>query len=254
MDEPHPTPIARRGALRHPVMRGILAAEAVSALGTQMTFVALPWFVLTTTGSATRMGLVFAVELLPVALLGIPSALVVQRLGVRRTMFVSDLCRAPLLAAVPLLHLADLLTFPLLLGIVFVIGMFSAPYLTAQRLVIPETFRDDEALVVQGNGLLEGVIRLATLLGPAVAGLAISAVGAVNILYVDAATYVVAYLILASGLPKPAASLAERRRVRAVECSPVRGSCWPIRCYVASPRPRCCSGSSSRRCWRACLC
>ena len=202
-------PAARKGALRNPVMRAILAAEAVSALGTQMTFVALPWFVLTTTGSATRMGLVFAVELLPVALLGIPSALVVQRLGVRRTMFVSDLCRAPLLAAVPLLHLTDRLTFPLLLGIVFAIGVFSAPYLTAQRLLIPETFGDDETLVVQGNALLEGVIRLATLLGPAVAGVAISAIGAVNILYVDAATYLVAYLILVSGLPKPAASLAD---------------------------------------------
>jgi predicted MFS family arabinose efflux permease len=202
-----PTPAAR-GALRHPVMRAILAAEAVSALGTQMTFVALPWFVLTTTGSATRMGLVFAVELLPVALLGIPSALVVQRLGVRRTMFVSDLSRAPLLAAVPLLHLTDRLTFPLLLGIVFVVGVFSAPYLTAQRLIIPETFGDDEALVVQGNALLEGVIRLATLLGPAVAGVAISGIGAVNILYVDAATYLLAYLILVSGLPKPVASLA----------------------------------------------
>ena len=163
-------------ALRNPVLRAILAAEAVSALGTNMTFVALPWFVLTTTGSATRMGLVFAVELLPVALLGIPSALVVQRLGVRRTMVVSDLCRAPLLAAVPLLHLTETLTFPLLLGIVFAIGVFSAPYLTAQRLIIPETFGDDEALVVQGNALLEGVIRLATLLGPAIAGVAISAV------------------------------------------------------------------------------
>ena len=54
-------------------------------------------------------------------------------------MFVSDLCRAPLLAAVPLLQLGDRLTFPLLLGIVFAIGVFSTPYLTAQRLIIPET-------------------------------------------------------------------------------------------------------------------
>ena len=52
------------------------------------------------------------------------------------------------------------------------------------------------------------MIRLATLLGPALAGVTISAIGAVNILYADAATYVVAYLILVSGLPKPAASLA----------------------------------------------
>ena len=65
---PRPLSLARHPPAgehcRNPVMRAILAAEAVSSLGTQMTFVALPWFVLTATGSATRMGLVFAVELL----------------------------------------------------------------------------------------------------------------------------------------------------------------------------------------------
>ncbi len=202
------TPAASKGALRNPVIRAILAAETVSALGTQMTFIALPWFVLTTTGSATRMGLVFAIELLPIALLGIPSALVVERLGVRRTMLVSDLARAPLVAAVPLLQATGRLSFGLLLGIVFAIGAFSAPYFAAQRLVIPETFADNESLVVAGNALLEGAIRLATLLGPAVAGLAISALGAVNILYIDAVSYVGAFLILFRGLPQPTASAA----------------------------------------------
>jgi hypothetical protein len=157
--------VAGRGALRSPVMRSILLAEAASSLGAQMTFIALPWFVLITTGSATRMGLVFSIELLPVALLGIPSALLVQRLGVRRAMFASDVLRAPLLAAVPVLHALGLLSFGLLLGIVFAIGAFSAPYLSAQRLLIPETFGDDEAMVMQGNGLLEGVIRFTTLIG-----------------------------------------------------------------------------------------
>jgi hypothetical protein len=38
-----------------------------------MTFLALPWFVLVTTGSATKMSIVLAVEILPIALLGIPS-------------------------------------------------------------------------------------------------------------------------------------------------------------------------------------
>lgn len=189
-------------------MRSILLAEGVSSLGSQMTFIALPWFVLVTTGSATRMGLVFAIELLPVALLGIPSALVVQRLGVRRSMFTSDLLRGPVLVAVPVLYALDRLTFPILLAIVFALGVFSSPYVSAQRLLIPETFGDNETMVVQGNGLLEGVIRLATLVGPAAAGALISAIGAVNVLYVDAATYLLSFIILFTGLPKPRASLA----------------------------------------------
>ena len=75
-----------RALLRRPGLGALLVAEIVSSLGSQMTFLALPWFVLATTGSATRMGVVLAVELVPVALLGIPSGTVAARLGARRTM------------------------------------------------------------------------------------------------------------------------------------------------------------------------
>jgi MFS family permease len=206
-----PTPAApgQGSALRHPVMRAIVLSEMVSSLGSQMSFLALPWFVLITTGSATLMGLVFAVELLPVALLGIPSGLLVQRLGVRRTMLACDLLRAPLLALVPLLHWLDLLSFPLLLVIVFAIGSFGAPYISAQRLVIPETFGDDETLVVQGNALVEGATRLANLAGPALAGLLIGVLGAVNVLWIDAASFLLSFVVLLAWLPRPKVSLAD---------------------------------------------
>jgi MFS family permease len=58
-----------------------------------MTFLALPWFVLATTGSPTKMSIVLAVELAPVAILGIPSGAVIARWGARRSMLVSDLAR-----------------------------------------------------------------------------------------------------------------------------------------------------------------
>jgi MFS family permease len=72
--------------LRKRGMRPLLLAEVVSSLGSQMTFLALPWFVLVTTGSPTRMGVVLGVELLPIAFFGIPSGALVSRLGARRTM------------------------------------------------------------------------------------------------------------------------------------------------------------------------
>ena len=93
-----------RSPLRQRPIFALVSAEVISSLGSQMTFLALPWFVLQTTGSATRMGVVLAVELLPIAILGIPSGSVIARYGARRTMLVSDLIRAPLLASIPLLH------------------------------------------------------------------------------------------------------------------------------------------------------
>jgi len=137
----------------------VLAASTVSSLGSQMTFLALPWFVLVTTGSAARMGVVLAVELLPVALLGIPSGGLVARIGARAKMIAGDLARVPLMVSIPVLHAAGLLSFPVLLVAVFGIGCFLAPYFSSQRLILPELVGDDERTVAQANALLEGAQR-----------------------------------------------------------------------------------------------
>ena len=190
------SPLLQRGIL------ALLSAEIISSLGSQMTFLALPWFVLTTTGSTTRMGVVLAAELLPMALLGIPSGVVVTRLGARRTMLVSDLCRVPLMASIPILYSAGLLSFGLLLVLVFMLGVFIAPYFSAQRLVLPELVGDDQTVLTQANAVVEAGSRLTILLGPITAGLLIAWIGATNVLYVDAASYAVSFLLLFSLVPR----------------------------------------------------
>ena len=50
----------------------LVTAEVISVLGTRMTYLALPWFVLVTTGRR-EMSLVLAAEIAPMAILGIPS-------------------------------------------------------------------------------------------------------------------------------------------------------------------------------------
>ncbi|HET9506726.1 MAG TPA: MFS transporter [Gaiellaceae bacterium] len=194
-------------------VRPLLAAEAVSALGSQMTYLALPWFVLVTTGSATKMGIVLAVQLLPVALLGIPSGTVVGKLGARRTMLVSDAARGPVLLAIPLLHSAGVLSFPLLLACVALLGVFIAPHFSAQRLILPDLIGEDERGVTQANAIVEGVQRSTSLLGPAAAGLLISLVGATNVLYLDAATFAFSFLVLRFFVPRgrPAPASDESR-------------------------------------------
>src|SRR6185436_7551592 len=132
----------RMSVLRNPALRALLIAQAVSRFGSQMTFLALPWFVLETTGSASRMGVVLAVELLPIALFGIVSGSLVARLGARRTLMLGDAARVPILAAVPLLYEAGVLSFGLLLVLVFLAGCALAPYMSAATVVIPELVGD----------------------------------------------------------------------------------------------------------------
>lgn len=157
-----------------------------------MTFVALPWFVLVTTGSAARTSVVLAVEIAPMAVLGIPSGSAIARLGARTTMLLSDAIRAPLIALVPVLHWSGHLTFPTLLVIVFAIGAFTAPYMSSQRSIIPELFGDDEKTVAKASGLLGGASQLPIVIGPALAGVLVAAFGAPGVLVVDAVTYLFA--------------------------------------------------------------
>ena len=188
--------------LRQRPVIALLAAEVVSSLGSQMTFLALPWFVLQTTGSPTRMGVVLAVELAPIAILGIPSGTVVSRWGARLTMIVSDAARVPLLVSIPVLHALGWLSFPLLLVIVALIGCFLAPYFASQRLILPELVGDDEQTVARANAVVEGAQRATSLLGPAAAGLLIAAFSAPTVLYVDAATFLCSFVLLSLFVPK----------------------------------------------------
>jgi len=122
---------------------GLIAAELVSLTGSAMTFVALPWFVLVTTGSTAKLGWVMAAELLPVALFGIPAGTLIARIGAKRTMLVADAARGPLMVVLPVLKWTGHLSFPSVLAIAFAVGCFAAPYFSSSRLVVPEVVGDD---------------------------------------------------------------------------------------------------------------
>ena len=156
----------------------LVVAELISTLGSRMTYLALPWFVLVTTGSAAKMSVVLAVQILPMAILGVPSGSLVQKLGSRTTMLVADFARAPLIMALPLLYSAGLLSFGVLLGIVAAIGAFMPPYAASQRVILPELVGEDVTTMAQANSLLEGGFSAAGLIGPALAGILIPFLGA----------------------------------------------------------------------------
>ena len=196
MEQPELMPVKRRA------ISALVLAETISVLGTRMTYLALPWFVLVTTGSPSKMSLVLAAEILPMAILGVPSGALVQRLGSRTTMLVSDLARAPILASIPLLYAAGILHFWLLLAIVALLGAFAPPYFAAQRTILPELVGEDETRMSQANSSIEGGNALAALLGPALAGALIPFLGAPNVLYVDAATYLVAFVLVLGFVPR----------------------------------------------------
>src|SRR5947208_12674296 len=108
-----------------------------------MTWLALPWFVLVTTGSATKTSLVMAAELIGLALLGFPGGRLLGRLGARRTMILCDSARAPLMLVIPVLHWTVGISFAVLIAIAFGLGAFAAPYFAGQKVIVPELLGED---------------------------------------------------------------------------------------------------------------
>ena len=195
----------------------LLVAETISTTGSQMTWLALPWFVLVTTGSATKTSFVMAAELVGLAVLGLPGGKVLGRLGARRTMIVCDSVRSPLMVVIPVLHWTGGLSFAVLVAVAFAIGAFSAPYFAAQKVIVPELLGEEEEHVSKANALFQAATRLTLLAGPVLAGILIGVIGAPSVLLVDAGSYLAAVLLVTAFVPRrpPIEQAAEHRRLGA---------------------------------------
>jgi MFS family permease len=188
--------VTTRELLRHRGLLAVLVRDVVSITGSQMTWVAIPWFVLTTTGSPARMTLVLAVEAASLGVVGFLSGNVVSRLGPRRTMLIADGVRGPLVALIPILHFADALSFPVLLALVAAIGAFATPAIASKQSLMPELVGEDERTLTEANALLQGANRLTMILGPPLGGALIGLFGATSVLLIDAATFVVGFAVI----------------------------------------------------------
>jgi len=175
---------------------GYLTAQAVSITGTRLSMIAIPWFVLTTTGSATRTGLVAFAEMAPLVLLQFLSGPLIDRLGARRVAVTCDWGSALVVGTVPLLHQLDLLTFPALLALVAVAGALRGPGDAARHAMLPLLVEQSHLPTERVTGLDGTVERTASLAGAAIAGGVVAAVGGADALVVDAASFLVSAVVL----------------------------------------------------------
>ncbi len=179
-------------------LAGLLAADVISTTGTEMTAVALPWFVLVASGSATRMGAVLGAESAGIAVLGMWGGAAAGRLGARRAMLAADLVRACLVGLVPLLYALGALSFPVLLAVGFAVGSLFPAYGSAQRLVLAGLVDEDELRLTRVGGLLGAVNETASFAGPALGGALVVVIGAPTVLVLDAGSYLCAFGLVAT--------------------------------------------------------
>ena len=176
---------------------GWLTAETISLVGTRISMLALPWFVLETTGSPAKAGLIALFEMTPLVLSKIFGGPVIDRIGPRRVAIACDLGSAVVVGLIPLLYAAGMLHFPILLGLVALAGALRGPGDAAKSSMIPQLVEAAGVPTERATGLYSFVERTASMLGAAAAGLLIGLVGATNAIVIDAASFAVGALVLA---------------------------------------------------------
>lgn len=175
-------------------LTALLTANAVSITGTAMTLLAVPWFVLTTTGSAGKTGVAAACETVPLFVASALGGPLVDRLGPRRTAVGSDLLSAAGVAAIPLLHHTTGIAFWQLCLLIAWVGLVRAPGDTARAVLLPQVL--GTTAIERATSLYDGVSRGARMLGAPVAGALIALTSPADVLLVDAASFVTSGLLL----------------------------------------------------------
>ncbi len=188
---------------------GVLTAMAVSLTGTRISGIALPWFVLVATGSATRTGLVAFFEMAPYVLVKALAGPLVDKVGPRVVSWTADLASATAAAAVPVLHGSGLLSFPVLLALVVLIGAARGPGDLAKEVMVPEAADRGRVPLERATGLSGVIERLASTVGPAAGGTLIALVGPLTGLAVNAACFAAGSVIVALTLPRSMGRPAE---------------------------------------------
>ncbi|MFJ9787907.1 MFS transporter [Streptomyces globosus] len=203
-------------------LAAVLAANTVSTAGSSLTLIGVPWFVLQTTGSAGRAGVVAFCATLPVVVAALVGGPVIDRIGRRRVSAASDLVCALAVAAIPLLHRAHLLEFWMLCALMAVTGLVHTPGLTARGVLLPNLAEHAGTTVVRAASLYDAASRGARMVGAAAAGVLIATLGAEAVLLVDAATYAASALLVAALVrgvpaadPQPGTGKASFARYRA---------------------------------------
>jgi MFS family permease len=170
----------------------LLVSQSVSAGGDAVSATALPLLVLALTGSGLAMGIVGAVSTGADFVMGSIAGAVADRGDRKRMMFLADLGRALFTALIPL---SELVHGPTMAVIVLVSaplailrGFFRAGYLAAMPNLV------GRSQLARGNGILETAFSASFIVGPAIAGLLVTAIGPGQTLAVDAASFAVSSL------------------------------------------------------------
>lgn len=213
------SPSSRRARLaaRIPVLlhdrtfRRYWSGQTISLFGDQISSIALPLTgVLVLHATAAEMGYLAALVWVPALLFGLHAGAWVDRRGRRRaTMIGSDICRAALLASIPVSYAFGVLTLWQLYGVAFGVGVFSILFTVSDPALFVSIVPNDK--YVDGNSLIYGSRAISFVGGPSVGGALVQLLTAPLAVLADAVSFLGSAFFLSKIRPQepPAAEAGD---------------------------------------------
>jgi MFS family permease len=183
------------GALTVRNFRIYFAGQSVSMSGTWMQSVAQSWLVLQLTHSGTMLGLVVAVQFLPMLLLGAYGGLIADRVNKRHLLLCTQSALGSLALVLGLLTAAHVVTLWMVFVLAAGFGLINAADNPARQAFVPEMVGPDRLQnAVSLNNIMVNASRA---IGPAAAGLLIAAAGTAVCFLANAASFIAVLIALA---------------------------------------------------------
>jgi MFS family permease len=175
-------------ALRHRNFRLFVEGQSVSLIGTWMTRVATSWLVYRLTGSALLLGLVGFAGQIPTFLLAPFAGVLVDRTNRRTLLIWTQALAAVQSLALAALTIAKIVTIYEILGLAVLQGLINAFDMPVRQSFLIQMVEDKQDL---GNAIAlnSSMVNLARLIGPALAGIIIGAVGEGYCFLIDGVSY-----------------------------------------------------------------
>ncbi len=188
--------------MRRQPLYALYVADSISLVGNAVAQLAIPWYVLVTTGSPALTGLAVFFNFLPAVLAAFFGGVIVDRLGFRTTSVMADLASAAAVAAIPLLHSTVGIELWQLMALVFLGALLDAPGATARQALFPDVVELAGVRMERASGIRGGIQNGSLLIGGPLGGVLVAGVGATTALWLNAASFVVSAAIVAVAVPR----------------------------------------------------
>ncbi|HEX2902498.1 MAG TPA: MFS transporter [Jatrophihabitans sp.] len=168
--------------------------QLVSNTGAWVQRIAQDWLVLTITGSATAVGITTALQFLPTLLFGLYGGLIADRYSKRKVLLLTNIAMSLLAAVLAALVLSATVQAWHVYLIAFMLGGVTAIDNPVRQSFVNEMVGPDQ--LRNAISLNASIFQLGALIGPAISGYLIGAVGAGYSFAINAATYLAAITAL----------------------------------------------------------